>query len=62
MADRVVVYRWDQVRLHLESRLSQLHRQIEAADSDMDLWRLQGRAKELRELLNLPETLTVLTE
>lgn len=61
MSERVVVYRWVEVRGHLELELASIHKKMENADGP-EMHRLQGEARALRKLLNLPETLTALKE
>jgi hypothetical protein len=61
MSERVVVYRWVEVKGHLELLLDSIHKKMEAADGP-EMHRLQGEARCLRKLLNLPDTLTALKE
>lgn len=60
MSEHVVVYRWPDVLGHLELELAGIHKRMENADSDRELWELKGEARCLRKLINLPDTLTVL--
>lgn len=59
--DRVVVYRWAEVEQHLRNELASVNAQLAKADPP-ELYRLQGRAQQLHELLVLPDTLTVLRD
>lgn len=62
MSDRIRIYRWLEVKGHLELDLSNVHRKMEACTDHDELLRLQGEARVLRRLLNLPETLSFLLE
>jgi len=58
MAETVVkVAHWSEIEAHLRHCLEKAHAAIENAPDEKAMWHLQGRAKVLRELLNLPETL-----
>ena len=59
MADRVVVYHWAQIEEHLNRLLADVHKSMEPVEGP-EMHRLQGEARCLRKLLNLPDTLTVL--
>lgn len=59
--DKVVVYRWREVEAHLRTELASINVKLAKADPP-ELYRLQGRAQALNELLVLPDTLTVLKE
>jgi len=61
MSERVVIYRWTEVRGHLELELASVHKKMENADGS-EMLKLAGEARALRKLLNLPETLTALKE
>ena len=60
MSERVVIYRWAETRAHLELELASVHKRMENAESDRELWELKGAAKQLRKMMTLPETLTFL--
>lgn len=62
MSDRVVIFRWPDVKGHLELELANLHKKMEMAETDRELWDLRGQCKALRKLLNLPDTLSFLRE
>lgn len=62
MADEIVVKvaNWPEIEAHLQHSLAATHAAIEQATDEKMMWHLQGRAKALRELLNLPSTLSVI--
>jgi hypothetical protein len=62
MANHITVYHWPEIKAYLQERLDVASRALENVDTDREMWRLQGRTAQLRELLNLPDTLTVLSQ
>ncbi len=62
MAEETVikVAHWPEIKAHHQHTLEAAYASMDQAADEMTLWRLQGRAKVLRELLNLPDTLSVI--
>lgn len=53
---------WHEVKAELERRLAVTKAKLVRANTDRDVWQLQGRALQLEELLNLPATVEILEQ
>lgn len=52
---------WSRLQRHFAEELALIREKMDTA-TDLELFRLQGEARRLKQLLNLPETLKILDE
>lgn len=57
--DNQGVIQWHEAKAYLELKLAQVRAQYDDADGP-ELYKLQGRAQVLKEMLNLPQALKML--